>query len=252
MDGFREIPDGLRTGSREPFFELAARYHDPARRTLDIGPGIAGFADRLNDPDVYLVDHNPETVAVLRQRYRNVFQHSVPDRFPFEDGMFWLIHSSHFVEHLTPADLYAFLVECDRVLAPGGRMVISTPVMWAGFYNEMSHIKPYQPHVFEKYLCDPPGERSNTRIPIARTYRVADLVWRYHRESLPYLSLGDHPRLNRLLARAVNFLRDRGVGLLRRSGYTLVLEKQPVPPPAAGAGRAPQRETAPQREPEPA
>lgn len=48
-------------------------------------------------------------------------------RFPFEDGEIHYIFSEHVIEHLTYDEGKAMIAEAFRVLAPGGRMRISTP-----------------------------------------------------------------------------------------------------------------------------
>ncbi|MEO6223569.1 MAG: methyltransferase domain-containing protein [Vicinamibacterales bacterium] len=48
-------------------------------------------------------------------------------RFPFEDGSLHYIFSEHVLEHLTYDEGKAMMAEAYRVLAPGGKMRISTP-----------------------------------------------------------------------------------------------------------------------------
>jgi predicted SAM-dependent methyltransferase len=48
-------------------------------------------------------------------------------RFPFEDGSLHYIFSEHVIEHLTYDEGKFMMAEAYRVLAPGGKMRISTP-----------------------------------------------------------------------------------------------------------------------------
>lgn len=48
-------------------------------------------------------------------------------RFPFEDGSIHYIFSEHVIEHLTYDEGKALAAEAFRVLAPGGKMRVSTP-----------------------------------------------------------------------------------------------------------------------------
>jgi predicted SAM-dependent methyltransferase len=48
-------------------------------------------------------------------------------RFPFDDGSVHYIFSEHLIEHLTYDEGKAMIAEAFRVLAPGGRMRVSTP-----------------------------------------------------------------------------------------------------------------------------
>jgi predicted SAM-dependent methyltransferase len=49
------------------------------------------------------------------------------ERFPFKDGEIDRIFSEHMIEHVPLAGGVVMLAECYRVLAPGGRIRISTP-----------------------------------------------------------------------------------------------------------------------------
>lgn len=48
-------------------------------------------------------------------------------RFPFEDGSIHYIFSEHVIEHLTYDEGKGMIAEAYRVLAPGGKMRVSTP-----------------------------------------------------------------------------------------------------------------------------
>jgi predicted SAM-dependent methyltransferase len=57
--------------------------------------------------------------------YADIYQHVPP--LPFADGSLDDIYAGHCLEHLSPADARAFLRECYRALAPGGRLGILVP-----------------------------------------------------------------------------------------------------------------------------
>lgn len=48
-------------------------------------------------------------------------------RFPFSDGTFHFIYCEHMIEHIGLRDAEAMLVECARVMAPGGVIRLVTP-----------------------------------------------------------------------------------------------------------------------------
>lgn len=213
------------THGREPFFALAAPFMSADSRVLDIGPGRGDFSDHHNRTDFYLFEGNPETVELLRQKHANVFEGLLPD-LPFENGFFDLIHCSHVVEHLEPQTFYDSLKEMDRCLAPGGHLVISTPLLWDGFYNDLSHVRPYNPKTFKNYLTDKLGHKARTRSVISVDYTIARLQYRY----LPYDAFEDfHSRGNNLLVRFFLFqarlLKKMGLAEYRKTGYTIVLKK---------------------------
>jgi len=49
------------------------------------------------------------------------------EQLPFPDNSVTVIYSEHFFEHLSREDGQRFLLECARVLVPGGRLSIGVP-----------------------------------------------------------------------------------------------------------------------------
>jgi predicted SAM-dependent methyltransferase len=56
-----------------------------------------------------------------------VLELDATQNFPFKDGIFSCVFSEHMIEHVPYAGGAAMLKECQRVLAPGGTIRISTP-----------------------------------------------------------------------------------------------------------------------------
>jgi len=96
----------------------------PGERVLDLGCGAGEFAAALPGP-VVAVDAAPE--AVRRARERGVDAHVVglDDPLPFADDAFAVVWLGETLEHL--ADPVGTLHEVRRVLAPGGRLLATTP-----------------------------------------------------------------------------------------------------------------------------
>lgn len=216
------------TGSREPFYAIARRYCKKGANVLDVGAGTGEFARPLAYCNVFLIEGNAANVFKLREEFDHVFHHQVPDAFPFDSASFDVIHCSHLVEHLEPHDVYSFMLEVDRCLAPGGHLIISTPLLSDGFYNDLSHVRPYPPHVFINYLC---GENGfpRTRAIISKNYRPVELRYRYGRKPVGYLSIFNISPSRRWAQRAlfwvIDWLRKRDLSVYHPTGYTLVLQK---------------------------
>lgn len=147
---------------------------------------------------------------------------------PFGDGGVAFLHSSHLIEHLAPADLYTLLGEVDRVLAPGGILAISAPLLSPTFYSDLSHLKPYNPEVLRSYLVAP--RRQRTRAGVSQQYTVLEQVYRLNSRK-PFQELGSDLAPLDLLIQIARFgLRQLRVRTYTRTGFTLILRKQPPDP----------------------
>lgn len=213
------------TGKREPFFEIAREYIGSNSSVLDIGCGNGGFSQYFNRKDFYLFDGNKKTCDFLRdQGHNNVNQGRLPD-LPFGEKQFDVIHCSHVVEHLTPENFYATLKEMDRCLKTEGYLIISAPLMWEGFYDDLSHIRPYPPAVFKNYLCKN-NKNNRSRDIIASNYIVAKEIYRYF-EINPISGVVNSTNnfLVKLYILSKKMLKKIGLRKFRKTGFTIVLQK---------------------------
>lgn len=218
------------TLDRKPFFELAADYITHDHKTiLDIGSGEGEFFVYLRERgidtgQVYLLDANPATVAKNHRLTSRSVVYLVPDRLPFEDGTVDVIHLSHLLDNLETKDLYHFLLEINRVLRPGGVLVISTPVLWGNFYDDLSHTRPYNPYVFYKYFVrQGPHNRFDK---IQGQYSIQNLVYRYYELPLDEGWSSTAPFVDSFFLTARRVLRRLGIKRVQKNGYTLVLKKE--------------------------
>lgn len=222
------------TQEREPFFELVVQAAVDAgvqvRAAVDLGPGDTRFADLLQARfpacAVTLLEGNPHTVQALRARVPDVRAWVAPAPLPMADASVDLLHTSHLVEHLPPDAVYALMLEADRVLRPGGILAISAPLLWEGFYYDLSHLKPYEPEVFVKYLAKPFG--SQTRPSVSTSYEVLRKQYRLRARKVFAGWHADSPAGRTLIAGVRRVLTRAGVRELERTGFTLVLRKAPV------------------------
>ena len=209
---------------RAPFFNIAKRYLADCENVLDIGSGDGNFEKFMDRDDIFALEGNEDSVTKLKKMNINAVYSKLP-QIPFLDIFFDGIHASHVLEHLVPTDFYNTLLEINRVLKPGGILVISGPMLWKDFYSDLSHVKPYNPGIFVEYLCKTSCNTA-TRMHIGG-YIVQDLIYRYHFEELEpivfesvqfylfnFLSIGIYKLLNKL-----------GIKRIHKSGYTIVLKK---------------------------
>jgi len=215
---------------RELFFKVARKYCNAGDKVLDVGAGGTGFADGVKDAEVYLLDGNPETVEALKKDHPHSYYCTVPERFPFEADTFNLIHCSHLVEHLHPQDVYSLMKEMNRCLSPGGFLAIGTPLLWSKFYDDLSHVRPYSPDVFVRYLCGSCEGASLTRPRVSSAYEVVELVYRYSPDPMPDWAIAQPQRAaKKLLLKLIKWLRTSQFPRYEVSGYVLVVQKEELP-----------------------
>lgn len=214
---------------RNVFYDIAKKYfpEDNNCIVVDIGSGDGSFADMTEISkkykNYYLLEKNKSSLSFLRGKYKNVIEYSIPDKMPFNDHSVTFVHCSHVIEHLDINELYEFLKEISRVTEVGAIVVVSAPLFWDRFYEDLSHVRPYGPRVIEKYLCKPAG--NPTRDSASSDFEVIELKYRYHRyvigqeygSTILVLDL-----MFAMIRRMINY-----VGFVRycRNGYTMVLKK---------------------------
>lgn len=99
----------------------------PSKRVLDVGCAggqIPLMLMRLGH-EVTGIELNEEMAAQARARGVDVVEHDLEEPLPFKDESFDAAHAGEIVEHLF--DTEGLLRELNRVLVPGGVLVMSTP-----------------------------------------------------------------------------------------------------------------------------
>lgn len=201
------------------------------RRILDAGCGVGNFI-QFDPVRIEGVDHNPQSLRVARQRGYTVKKSKV-SHMPYQRDTFDGIFCAHVIEHLMPDDVISTLYEFDRVLKKKGILVISAPLLYSRFYNDLTHIKPYPPEAILDYLMDTPQmstQRTALRKPVR--YVMKTLLYRYDYLYYPRVEPSRFSNLFQKVPRYVLkiiSLASYRVGIKNyfcKNGYTLVLEKQ--------------------------
>lgn len=186
-------------------------YFQECIQILDIGCGEGSFLS-LDPKRITGVDQNKKSIAQCKQKDLQAVFGKVT-RLPFRDKTFDGIHASHIIEHLVPNDAFEMLSESSRVLKNGGIFVLSSPILWYGFYSDFTHVKPYNPESIERYLCFNGSQKTFSDFP-AKFSRV-DLQWRFRPLPLP-------GKVGYLIA---NYTYQYGMHSWQKDAYTLVLRK---------------------------
>ena len=113
-------------GLRRRFLLSEARRGD---RALDLGCGAGAFTAALAEAGTDAVGVEIAEAALARARAAHgelVFRLARLDGpLPFGEGAFDLVWASEVIEHV--ADTERWLMEVRRVMAPGGRLLLTTP-----------------------------------------------------------------------------------------------------------------------------
>ena len=209
---------------------MAAKYLPPNKNAsiVDIGAGNGLFVDYLHLASKYenlsLLDGNNITVESLNKRFKNAILYKAPERLPFESHTVDYIHCSHLIEHLYYHELHQFLKEIDRTLKDNGIFIVSTPLLWDIFYNDLSHVRPYNPSVFLHYLSNISDNSSSPRI--SENYSALELVYRY--EHFTRFSEGWGSAIMNVdfaIQLFKKILLKLKIHKYKKTGYTLVLKK---------------------------
>ncbi|MEE9301540.1 MAG: methyltransferase domain-containing protein [Alphaproteobacteria bacterium] len=99
----------------------------PPMKVLDIGCGTGVNAEALaaKGHEVSGIDISPVAIEKFRARGFDGAVCNINEEIPFEDGTFDLVFGSDVIEHII--DTERALSEMNRVLRPGGQLVLSTP-----------------------------------------------------------------------------------------------------------------------------
>jgi SAM-dependent methyltransferase len=117
-------------------FELIRSLLNYGARVLDVGAGDAGWGPRLQ-----------KAIKNITYKTVDIDPNQSPDYRSMQEIQqeFDLVISWEVIEHLTLADGENMIRECERVLCPGGKLVISTPNIFnpSRYLMDSTHLTPY-------------------------------------------------------------------------------------------------------------
>lgn len=132
-------------------------------RVLDVGcnTGKGGFALNQIDSSLYLcgLDCSQERLSALPDCYTEKI-HGLSNEIPTQDKCFDVIVAGEFLEHLYPIDVDRTICEFQRVLAIGGKLILTTPnpyyirnkVFGTSVYTYVSHLTQHFPKILKSRL----------------------------------------------------------------------------------------------------
>ncbi len=208
--------------SKEYFYQYCYDVLSKRESVLDLGCGSGSFLKLGGINRITGIDASYESLKKARKVSDRIVRGNILE-LPFSDASFDGINCSHVIEHFNPDDAYRLLLEMDRVLKIGGMLVISTPVLWRGFFDDFTHVKPYYPEAIMHYYGR--EKFQTTKNTIDCVYEIREIKWRYTKAPLKALLLPGGGILNTLSMLLTEFLGNRGVGKYVRTGYTMILKK---------------------------
>jgi len=119
---------------------------DPADNVLDIGcgEGILTSVFAAKCKTVTATDYSIQAIETAKTKYPNIdFRTANSTSLPFAPASFSKIILSDVAEHLLPLQLFRTLIEAKRVIAPGGTLLIATPLTGKG-YNTSTYAHIYE------------------------------------------------------------------------------------------------------------
>lgn len=214
--------DGIASSSRHPFYGLAESYFDriPLPIIADLGGHDGAAWQSTEGVEIMILDRSLGEDTSGRMPSR---QWEATEPIPLTSESVGMVHMSHLIEHLEVDVLLGVLRESDRVLAEGGYLVISSPLLWEGFFDDITHVRPYGPWALQWYLTERQGPVSRPKI--SASYREIELVFRVRSTELFPGVVSDSGPASRTLSVARFLARQAGAWRYEKTGFTLVLQK---------------------------
>lgn len=122
---------------------------------LEAGAGLGHFAklikNHFKNININCLEINQGLVDLLIKDGFNAKQGSIT-KIPFPDNCFDIVHCSHAIEHLDYPAITEALDEFFRIIKPNGYLIIRSPLMHQGFYDDIDHVRPYPPKAINRYF----------------------------------------------------------------------------------------------------
>ncbi len=113
---------------------------------LEAGAGLGRFPTLLKEKnqnlEIECLEINQDLVDEQKKKGLKSTQGSVLE-MPYKDETFDIVQASHIIEHFGYPEITKVLDELFRVLKTNGYLIIRTPLMHPGFYNDIDHVRPY-------------------------------------------------------------------------------------------------------------
>jgi len=145
---------------------VSARYNqvvnqipkNPSQIILDIGCGegvLVYLIFKKTKSQITGIDTDQLSLEFAKSKFKSLkvkakFFKANAYKLPFKNNTFDTIVSAEVIEHLS--DTHKYLSEIKRVLKPGGKVIITTPVKLSEIPKDKMHVKEFTPQEFQEIL----------------------------------------------------------------------------------------------------
>lgn len=201
----------IRFDQKKKWDKIAISFLNECNQIIDVGCGTGRFISQ-NPSKIIGIDWNNKSLKTCKEHGYSIIKGDAR-KLPFKDGSVSGIHCSHVIEHFLPMDVHKILSEFNRVLIHKGILVIRSPLLYNGFYSDLTHIRPYNPNAIINYLT-PSSQR--TLKQVSMNFEIIYLRYRYS-------SLNFRIKYSNLI---FNVLNQWGFPWIKKNGYMLVMRKK--------------------------
>lgn len=151
---------------------------------LEVGSGLGRFPllvlKRFPRFNITCIEKNRQLANMTTQAGLNTITGDFT-AYSFPADSYDVIHCSHVIEHLAYPDIASALNKLAAVTRPKGFVIIRSPLMHQGFYNDLDHIRPYPPEAILSFFANPQQQ-------LVGDQRVREVLRWYRREAVVFAS----------------------------------------------------------------